>query len=155
MINIVDKRGENNWHLVVCGPGSDKFVNVQNERIHFVGSVGTNDRCYYYAIADLFVLPNTYKPKIEPWGLTVNEAMSFGLPILVSDATGSGRDLVYPGINGYILNADSLEAELDYYLHKMLRNKQELQRFGENSHRIISLYTFDNMAQAFITATDH
>jgi glycosyltransferase involved in cell wall biosynthesis len=44
----------------------------------------------WYGAADLFVLPS----HSEPWGLVVNEAMAAGAVPIVSDAVGSGPDLV-------------------------------------------------------------
>ena len=38
---------------------------------------------------------------IEPWGLTVNEAMAAGNAIITSDNVGSSYDLVKNGKNGF------------------------------------------------------
>jgi glycosyltransferase involved in cell wall biosynthesis len=65
-----------------------------------------------YAAADLLVLPSC----AEPWGLVVNEAMNFSLPIVVSDRVGCGPDLVRTGVNGEVFehsSADALEAVLE------------------------------------------
>jgi glycosyltransferase involved in cell wall biosynthesis len=43
-----------------------------------------------YALCDAFILPS----EAEPWGLVVNEAMSCGLAVAVTDAVGAGPDLV-------------------------------------------------------------
>ena len=45
---------------------------------------------------DVFVLPS----ENEPWGLTVNEAMCTGLPIIASSEIGCVPDLVHDGRNG-------------------------------------------------------
>jgi glycosyltransferase involved in cell wall biosynthesis len=37
----------------------------------------------------------------EPWGLVVNEALSFGCPVVVSDVCGCVPELVHDGITGY------------------------------------------------------
>jgi len=46
-----------------------------------------------YRLGDLFVLPSAYG---ETWGLAVNEAMSCGRPVVVSDRVGCAADLVDP-----------------------------------------------------------
>ena len=56
------------------------------------------EQCYdilpvYYALASVFVHASTS----EQWGLVVNEAMSAGLPILISSACGCSPDLVQEG----------------------------------------------------------
>jgi len=48
---------------------------------------------------DIFVMPSGYG---ETAPLTVNEAMCFGLPIIVSDVIGTSRDRVHHGENGFI-----------------------------------------------------
>jgi glycosyltransferase involved in cell wall biosynthesis len=47
----------------------------------------------FYALADGLVFPSRQG---ETWGLVINEALQFGLPVLVSDHAGCARDLVAP-----------------------------------------------------------
>ena len=54
----------------------------------------------YYFVGDAFILPSVE----EPWGLVVNEAMSAGLPVIVSNVCGCSLDLVDEGFNGYTVN---------------------------------------------------
>ena len=57
----------------------------------------------------------------ETWGLLVNEAMNFGLPVIISDLTGCSEDMVKNGDNGYIFetgNTDQLALKLDEVLVK-------------------------------------
>ena len=37
----------------------------------------------------------------EPWGLVVNESLSYGCPVVVSDICGCVPDLVLDGVTGY------------------------------------------------------
>lgn len=156
LTKVFTEMDRKNWHLVICGPGEEalkkKYEGVGN--IHILGTVDTKDRCSYYSAADLFVLPNNYKKKIEAWGLTVNEAMSYGLPVIASDATGSAEDLIFPGVNGYILDSKNIEKELKFYLDKVLTDDNLRTEMGEKSRKIISEYTFDNMAKAFVCAME-
>ena len=50
-----------------------------------------------YSLADVVVLPS----ETETWGLVVNEAMSCGVPVVVSDKVGCAPDLIVPGVTGY------------------------------------------------------
>jgi glycosyltransferase involved in cell wall biosynthesis len=50
-----------------------------------------------YAAADLLSVPSSY----EAWGLTCNEAMVSGLPLVVSDRVGAAADLVVVGQTGW------------------------------------------------------
>jgi glycosyltransferase involved in cell wall biosynthesis len=47
--------------------------------------------------SDALVLPS----HSEPWGLVVNEALSYGCPVVVSDICGCVPELVLEGITGY------------------------------------------------------
>lgn len=80
-------------------------------RVRFAGFEGQTRLAAYYAMADVFVLPSEW----EPWGLVVNEAMSCGLPVIVSDRVGCRADLVRDGETGLVVptgDADALAAAL-------------------------------------------
>ncbi|MEM2175408.1 MAG: GxxExxY protein, partial [Candidatus Micrarchaeia archaeon] len=94
---------------------SDKFVH-SDYGIHFVGFQSQKDLPKYYTIADIFVLPSDIG---ETWGLVVNEAMNFGLPVIVSDMVGCGPDLVKSEENGFIFKTGDIE-ELKNYLLAIL-----------------------------------
>jgi glycosyltransferase involved in cell wall biosynthesis len=47
----------------------------------------------WYAAADCLVLPSQ-KGAGETWGLVVNEALHFGLPVIASDGVGCHPDLI-------------------------------------------------------------
>jgi glycosyltransferase involved in cell wall biosynthesis len=64
---------------------------------NFAGFKNQSELPYYYAGADLLVLPSDGG---ETWGLVVNEAMACGLPAVVSDAVGCAPDLIDPGETG-------------------------------------------------------
>lgn len=75
-------------------------------RHHFVGFLNQDELGKAYSAADLFAMPSRF----EPWGLTCNEAMCFGLPIVVSSQVGAGPDLVVPGRTGAIYPIGDLAA---------------------------------------------
>ena len=52
----------------------------------------------WYQAADLFVMPT----REDVWGLVVNEAMAYGLPVISSDMCGAASEMVKNGYNGYI-----------------------------------------------------
>ncbi len=59
-----------------------------------------------YVTSDVFVLPSLF----EPWGLVVNEAQAFGLPVIVSNTAGCVDDLVPNGEEGITFPAGDTEA---------------------------------------------
>ncbi len=50
-----------------------------------------------YAASTCLILPS----RSEPWGLVVNEALSFGCPVIVSDRCGCVPELVIEGVTGF------------------------------------------------------
>ncbi len=68
--------------------------------IAFAGFLNQTEIGRAYAAADALVLPSDWG---ETWGLVVNEAMLFGLPVVVSDRVGCGPDLVSDGETGFTI----------------------------------------------------
>jgi len=79
--------------------------------VHFHGGKKIEEIASFYSKATALVLPSS----CEPWGLVVNEALSYGCPVVVSDACGCVPELVIDGITGHsfsVGDADSLAAAL-------------------------------------------
>ncbi len=62
----------------------------------------------------------------EPWGLVVNEALSFGCPVVVSDICGCVPELVRDGITGYSFPVGDVGA-----LTQAMLNAQRLSKSRE------------------------
>lgn len=65
--------------------------------VSFVGSLQDEALSREYFGATCMVLPSFR----EPWGLVVNEALSHGCPVVVSDNCGCVPELVIDGVTGY------------------------------------------------------
>ena len=117
------------------------------QRVHFVGFQNLTKLPVYYAIADIFVISSFN----ECWGLVVNEAMCFGLPIISSNLVGAVPDLVREGENGYIYPCGDVE-KLKECLEKIIISKKLRERFGRKSFEIISKYTSDEDVRSVISA---
>lgn len=115
--------------------GHVKQNNLEN--VYFAGFRNQTELGEFYAIADVFVLPSSF----EPWGLVVNEAMSFGLPIIISDQVGAGGDLVKEGINGYFYPACDVSS-LAAKLKMILTDKENMHKMGQASRDIISTWSY-------------
>ena len=61
------------------------------ERAIFVGFKNQSELGRYYAMSDTLILPSQSG---ETWGLVVNEAIQFGLRVIVSDKVGCAKDLI-------------------------------------------------------------
>jgi glycosyltransferase involved in cell wall biosynthesis len=70
--------------------------------VFFFGFQNRDQIAKYYTISDVLILPSIQ----ETWGIVVNEAMCFGLPVIVSQQVGAGTDLVTNGQNGFSVGTD-------------------------------------------------
>ena len=99
---------ERGWPVKVLFAGSGELTEALKQRAselgvpaHFTGFLNQTEMWRAYVPADAFVLPSTNG---ETWGLVTNEAMLFGLPVIVSDQVGCGPDLVVEGETGFIFH---------------------------------------------------
>lgn len=131
------------WGLVIIGSGvlQDELgdlvacLNI-HDKVQFRGAIGYAEMPVYYFLASTFILASV----IEPWGLVVNEAMSAGLPVLVSNKCGSSADLIYNGQNGFQFEPMDVE-QLSKLMTKMSSGELDLNRMGLASRNIISEWT--------------
>lgn len=143
-----------NTHLLYVGDGAlrselEKYAKEHNlKNIIFVGFKNQTKLPQYYAMADIFVLPSGIG---ETWGLVVNEAMCFGLPIIASDMVGCGPDLVKHGENGYIFSLGSIE-KLSKYLVDLIKNKKKIKQFCKKSFEIIKNYSHKKDIEGILEA---
>ncbi|TKX67635.1 glycosyltransferase family 4 protein [Halorubrum sp. GN11GM_10-3_MGM] len=77
----------------------------RSEDVVFTGFVNQSNIPSYYELSDMFVLPSAR----ENWGLVINEAMNFGLPIVTTEAVGASEDLVDEE-NGTVVTTDDKKA---------------------------------------------
>ena len=92
-----------------------------------------------YAAADIMVLPS-HGPS-ETWGLSVNEAMCLGRPVVVSSHVGCGLDLVSPGKTGWIFPAGDVAA-LAATLTEALADPERLATYGEEAAHAVGQYSY-------------
>lgn len=128
---------------------TDEFVNWKNteklNNVHFVGFKCKSELAKYYQVADLFVLLT----QGDVWGLVINEAMSYGLPIITTDRCVAGLELVKTNFNGYIVPADSIDIAYNA-IKDVIYDDQKLKNYKKNSFKAIQNYTIEKMAEQHI-----
>jgi glycosyltransferase involved in cell wall biosynthesis len=138
-------RAESPCVLVLVGAGPAEADLREYVRRHsipdvvFAGFLNQSAISRAYAAADLFVLASGWN---ETWGLVVNEAMSFGLPIVVSDRVGCAADLVFHGRNGFVFE-NGRSVELAGYLSRLVEDDGLRRSFGQASKEIIAPWNDD------------
>ena len=133
--------------IVGDGPERDTLQSLAKEVYAdavFVGSKHGAELKPYFTEADLFVLPGT-------GGLAVQEAMSYGLPIIVAQGDGTQDDLVRKE-NGWQIPPDDFDA-LVSTMKDALSDVARLRRMGEESYRIVKEeINVEKMVEAFVKA---
>jgi glycosyltransferase involved in cell wall biosynthesis len=131
-------------YLLIVGSGEERarLESLAKEThqgdIRFIGFRNQTELPPFYDLCNVFVLPSVD----EPWGLTVNEAMNAGRPIIVSDRVGCQKNLVHDGVNGLVIKAGDVHA-LAQALRVTLSRFQAAQAMGAESLRMIEKYNFD------------
>ena len=113
---------------------------LELKNVHFLGFQKKETLAKYYRAADLFVLPT----REDIWGLVINEAMAYGLPVITTDRCVAGLELVEEGVNGYIVPVED-EAALARRIRDVLASDRET--MGAASLEKIRPYTLENMAR--------
>ncbi len=126
--------------LVIVGAGPDlddlrSLAQSVYPSAEFPGAKHGQELASYFLAADLFVLPGT-------GGLAVQEAMSYGLPVIVAQGDGTQDDLVRPlkGTspgNGWQIPPDD-DAALASTLREALSDVSRLRTMGAESYRIVA-----------------
>lgn len=145
-----------NSFLLVCGDGEfkEECINLANElkcnSIIFKGVIQPEERYDYFSASNIFVLPNKFdKGAVEVWGLSINEAMSVGIPVISTTANGAAYDMIKNGFNGYLIEEDNVE-ELNSVLEKMISNPKLTKIMGNNAKRYVEEnFSYEKMALGF------
>jgi glycosyltransferase involved in cell wall biosynthesis len=96
-----------------------------------------------YSMSDLFVMCSGIG---ETWGLSVNEAMNFGLPVIVSSTCGSSFDIVENGVNGYVFGESDINALTDS-LQSIVKDSMLREKMGEASKEKINQFSHQVTSQ--------
>jgi glycosyltransferase involved in cell wall biosynthesis len=135
--------------LLIVGDGPEReTLEILAKEVYpsteFVGAKHGAELKPYFEQADLFVLPGT-------GGLAVQEAMSYGLPVIVAKGDGTQDDLVRAG-NGWQIEPENYDA-LVKTMKNALSDIARLREMGMESFRIVSEeINIGKMAENFVKA---
>jgi len=114
-------------------------------RVRFCGFQQLDRLPAYYGLAQALVLPSVS----ESWGLAVNEAMASGLPVIVSRQCGCATDLVFPGLNGAIVDPYD-PRDIARAIIEIASDRQRRLDYGAASCRIIETFSLDMWSKGLI-----
>lgn len=135
--------------IVGDGPALSQLQNLALSiypQADFTGGLFGTELEKVFTQADLFVLPGT-------GGLAIQQAMSFGLPVIAAQGDGTQDDLVRPE-NGWKIPSSNLLA-LASALREALSDPVKLRKKGNASYRIVAEEAnLERMARSFIAAVN-
>jgi glycosyltransferase involved in cell wall biosynthesis len=116
--------------------------------VYFAGFLNRSQISSAYAVADVFVLPSAFH---ETWGIVVNEAMNFSLPLVVSDKVGCAADLVRPQENGLIVQHDDVDG-FEAAIESLVTDPSRRSTLGARSLEIINGWRYDLARDGIVEA---
>ncbi len=116
---------------------------MDTTNIHFPGLISKDRLKLYYQAADIFVFPTRY----DVWGYPVNEAMSFGLPVITTYDCKAGLELIEEDINGYLVQAEDIDSLADR-LQRLLSNDKKCEDMAIANYLKSKEYTSESMAES-------
>ena len=128
-------------HFILVGDGplllkcKEWAIDNSLQNVTFKGFQNQLQMRNVYKNANILINSSSY----ETWGLIVNEAMSAGLPCIVTERTGCALDLIKRGKTGFIYKLNDL-VNLKNCILKIYNSKKNYLRMSLNSKNIVKKY---------------
>ena len=145
LMNLAERLPSDIGIYMVGDDPTEEFIEWKEKKglnhVHFIGFKTKEEIANYYKAADLFILLT----RGDVWGLVVNEAMCYGLPVITSDKCIAGLELIHDRENGYVVSNDNLD-NIFMDVKEILDDSNIAKKYSMNSRRIIRDFTIENMA---------
>ena len=146
LIQVFKEMERSDAVLIVAGSGEEelkwKCLAGDCESILFVGHVGGKEKAKCYLQSDVFVMPTEH----DTWGLVINEAMYYGLPIVITDAAGASELITD---NGIVIESGN-RCMLQEALTRLIEDESLRKKMGEKSKAYISHYGTEYAVNSFM-----
>ncbi|MCM8809959.1 MAG: glycosyltransferase family 4 protein [Candidatus Omnitrophica bacterium] len=150
LIKSFEKLKIDEKYLIILGDGE-----LREKLEKMVFSLGLKDKVLfagrkkevlpYLQVADIFVLPSLS----EGLPISVLEAMSCGLPVVVSKV-GGNVDVVEDGTNGYLVEPQNI-CQIKKAIEELLANERKTKEIGGiNRKKIEENYSYDTIIERYL-----
>jgi glycosyltransferase involved in cell wall biosynthesis len=139
--------------LLIVGHGPDRQAMGDDcrrlglERVYFAGAQEYKRMPYFYALADVLVLPTLS----DPWGFVVNEAFACGVPAIVSRVAGACDDLIVEGETGFTVEPGDPQ-DLAAKMRRLLEDEPLRAAMGRSCREVIRRYSAEACAEGLLLA---
>ena len=148
--SLKDYHGKKNIRIDIAGDGellgqlssiAHNLMSNEKVTVHFHGHMEEQALNDLYLNATLFVCPSLY----EGWGVVLNHALHYGLPILALDSVRSAEGyLINNRINGTISTLESFKDDL------LTMIESDLTSMSHNSFKLNEQWTLSTAQQRFV-----
>jgi len=128
--------------LVGEGPLKSELMRRKSDNVTIVGHVPHTKLVHYYQKNDIFILPSLK----EPWGLVVEEALYYHLPIIASEYVGASIDLVQEQDTGVLFDPHSEQSLME----AILKLAQNYSHYEENTQKFDFTKRDQRQVQAYV-----
>ncbi len=128
---------------------SNNYFEDYKEVCEFEGHVTKDKMISLYNNADIMIFPSL----ADGFGLSVLEALSFGIPVICSENAGVS-DLIINGYNGFVIPAGN-EIEIYNKLQWFSNNREQLVTMSKNARKTALEYTWEKYNTEINTAIKH
>jgi len=118
--------------------------------VQFFGFQNRQEIMKFHAMSDALVLPS----RQETWGIVVNEAMCFRLPVIVSHQVGASEDMVRDGDNGFVFPHGDIKALSSNLQTLSNLGKEGRAAMGESSLRSVTEWTNRDLLGGLVAYLD-
>jgi glycosyltransferase involved in cell wall biosynthesis len=135
-VNIL-KRKYSNIELLIIGSGpEEKQLQTQVSELGLLNNIKFIGSVYDPVILGKYLLQSAVYVLAGMGGLSINEAMAFGKPVICSICDGTERKIVRDGYNGFYFIEDDV-IDLSKKIEMIISNPEIVKKMGENSLSII------------------
>lgn len=135
-----------NYNLGGKGPLFDYYTKTsRHQNLNYLGFISDNQLFELYQSNDLFLLPTLF----EGMPTVVLEAMSYGMPVIVSDV-GATSELV-DASNGFLIEKNNISALKNAIISFYNLNRDQKNKLSENSYnRVKDNFTWEKITEKHI-----
>ena len=141
-VNFVEIIEEFNldWELWCVGTGDLWDKRMIHSSIKHFGFLQPEELKDVISQTGIYVLPSKY----EPWGVSLHEMVSAGMPVLTSDNVGSCSSLVNNKRNGIVFS-HSIKGDFKQKMYEIMQfSDKELSLMGEESVHLSKKFTIQD-----------
>ena len=145
---ILQKKGFNDWSLLIIGHGPDEAFLKKIVKKHQIPNVlfeGKQMPIPYYETASIFMMTSDF----EGWGVTLTESQQLGVVPIARDSYLSLHDIITDGYDGCIIKNNDIEAYADK-LEWLMTLEREREQIALNGLKSSQRFTINKIMDQWV-----